>query len=129
MPEAQKKSPRLRPLSPHLQIYRMGLPATLSILHRLTGMVLYGGCLMWSLFLGMLTMDCASCTQGMLRSIPGYLFIFIWISALYYHLLNGIRHLCWDMGKGFELQTAYRTGWLVVALSGLLSVLTWAWLL
>lgn len=129
MPAAQKKNPHDRPLSPHLHIYRMGLPATLSILHRFTGMILYGGGVVWILFLGMLTIDCAFCTQIMLHSILGHLFLFIWIAALYYHLLNGIRHLFWDIGKGFELATAYRTGWLVVGLASLFSLLTWAWLL
>lgn len=129
MPVTQKKNPHHRPLSPHLQVYRMGLSATLSILHRFTGVILYGGCVVWSFFLGMLTMDGAFCVQTILHSILGHLCLFIWIAALYYHLLNGIRHLFWDIGKGFELSTAYRTGWLVVGLAAFFSLLTWAWLL
>jgi succinate dehydrogenase / fumarate reductase cytochrome b subunit len=58
--------------------------------------------------------------------VPAQIVLFGWTLAFYYHLLNGIRHLLWDTGWGFELDTAYKTGYAVVAGSVLMTLLTWA---
>jgi succinate dehydrogenase / fumarate reductase cytochrome b subunit len=55
----------------------------------------------------------------------GYLFLFVYSLCLFFHLLNGIRHLFWDMGAGFELETVTRTGWAVVIGTVLLTVVAW----
>ena len=63
--------------------------------------------------------------QAVIGSILGQLCLFGWTFALFYHLCNGIRHLAWDAGHGFELDTAFRSGMLVLAASAVLTVLSW----
>ena len=64
--------------------------------------------------------------QAIAGSIFGRTALFLWTGAFFYHLLNGIRHLAWDAGWGFELPTAYRTGWSVLAGSAVLTLAAWA---
>jgi succinate dehydrogenase / fumarate reductase cytochrome b subunit len=108
-----------RPLSPHLGIYKPQLTSVLSILHRFTGVGLFAGgflLLAWvaSLALGA---DIYQKMMNILESPVGLILLSLWLFALYYHLLNGLRHLYWDMGRGFDLKTTYRTGWFVLGLS------------
>ncbi len=113
MPENQ------RPLSPHLQIYKPQLTSVLSITHRFTGVILSVGLffiIAWLLFLG-LGQNYYSYVHGFLQSLIGKALVFVWVYSFFYHLLNGIRHLFWDAGFGFDLKTVYRSGWLVVVLS------------
>jgi succinate dehydrogenase / fumarate reductase cytochrome b subunit len=117
----------LRPLSPHLQIYRWQLTSVLSILHRITGVALAAGTLLlvyWIIATAAGTATFAT-AQAFIGSIVGRLLLFGWTVALFYHLANGIRHLLWDAGKGFELRTAYASGWAVVIGAVALSVLAW----
>ena len=116
-----------RPLSPHLQVYKPQLTSVLSILHRGTGMVITLGALViaawiWGAMLGPSGYDCIS---GLLNSVVGTLVMIVWTWCICYHLLNGIRHLFWDYGWGFELNQAYFSGKLVVAGSVVLTVLVW----
>jgi len=64
--------------------------------------------------------------QGLIGSIIGRLLLLGWTFALFYHLCNGIRHLYWDAGWGFELPVVYKSGWTVVAVSLILTVGSWA---
>lgn len=116
-----------RPLSPHLQVYRPQLTSVLSILHRITGIALALGTLLLVYWLVALSVgpQAYAAAEGFAGSILGRLLIFGWSLALFYHLCNGIRHLFWDAGLGFELQTAYRSGWAVVVASLVLTVLAW----
>jgi len=118
---------RPRPLSPHLQVYRPQLTSVLSISHRLTGIGLMVGTLMLTCWLvaaagGGVTYEAI---RGFLGSIIGRLLLLGWSFCLFYHLLNGVRHLVWDAGWGFELKEAYATGWAVVAGSGVLTLAAW----
>lgn len=63
------------------------------------------------------------------RSIMGTLALMAWVAAFYYHLCNGVRHLFWDAGKGFEVSTAHSTGILVLLASAVMTAITWfsAW--
>jgi succinate dehydrogenase / fumarate reductase cytochrome b subunit len=63
--------------------------------------------------------------QGFLASWFGRLILFGMTFALFYHLLNGIRHLAWDAGWGFEMDTLKLTGWLVIAATVVLTLITW----
>jgi succinate dehydrogenase cytochrome b subunit len=117
----------VRPLSPHLQIYRWQLTSVLSILHRVTGVALAVGTL---LLVYWLVAAAAGPTpfksaQEFIGSIFGRLLLFGWTVALFYHLANGIRHLLWDAGRGFELRTAYASGWAVVIAAVALSLIAW----
>jgi len=51
--------------------------------------------------------------------------LFGWSIALYYHLCNGLRHLWWDSGRGLELPQVYAGGWMVLAATVVLTVVTW----
>ncbi|HSR71784.1 MAG TPA: succinate dehydrogenase, cytochrome b556 subunit [Kiloniellales bacterium] len=118
---------RQRPLSPHLQIYRPQLTSVLSILHRLTGVGLAFGTLLLIYWLVAIAAgpEAYRTAQAVIGSFLGRLLLFGWTVALFYHLCNGIRHLVWDAGYGYELATLYRTGWLVVGATVALSLLSW----
>jgi succinate dehydrogenase / fumarate reductase cytochrome b subunit len=60
-----------------------------------------------------------------MRSWIGLLLLFGWTFSIFFHLCNGLRHLFWDAGRGFELRTIYATGWMVVAASVILTVSLW----
>ena len=116
-----------RPLSPHLQIYRWQYTSVLSILHRITGVALAVGTLLlvyWIIAVAAGPATFAT-AQAFIGSILGRLLLFGWTVALFYHLANGIRHLLWDAGRGFELRTAYASGWAVVIATAALSLLAW----
>lgn len=117
-----------RPLSPHLQVYRLPLAAMLSILHRATGVFLSLGSLLlvwWlvSVALGEVTFNA---TSAIISSFIGQLVLLGWTFSLFFHLSNGIRHLFWDAGYGFELTTVARSSIAVIASAGILTMLVWA---
>ena len=116
-----------RPLSPHLQIYRWQLTSVLSILHRASGVALGIGAmlLVWWLVAAASGPPAFAVVQGFLGSWLGLVLLFGWTLSLFYHLCNGIRHLAWDTGAGFDLASTYTTGWIVVALSAVLTVIAW----
>ncbi len=117
-----------RPTSPHLQVYRPQLTSIMSILHRLTGVFLALGVVALVFWLMAAAAGPEEFNQAQLcaGSIPGRVLLFLWTGAFFYHLLNGLRHLAWDAGWGFELATAYRTGWAAMIGAAILTVLAWA---
>ncbi|MBS0271266.1 MAG: succinate dehydrogenase, cytochrome b556 subunit [Proteobacteria bacterium] len=116
-----------RPLSPHLQIYKIQITSLLSILHRGTGIVLYGGSVIWALWFFALAMGVESYKfmQSVMLSPLGLIILFGWSFSFFYHLCNGIRHLCWDIGIGYDLSSVRFTGWMVVTMSTLLTGVAW----
>ena len=116
-----------RPLSPHLQIYRWQLTSVLSIVHRATGIWISLGAvvLVWWLLAAAAGPGPYAAVEGFLGTWLGLLLLFGWTASLFYHLCNGIRHLVWDTGVGFELTSAYASGWTVVAATLLLTILAW----
>jgi succinate dehydrogenase / fumarate reductase, cytochrome b subunit len=116
-----------RPLSPHLGIYKQEWTMVLSITHRITGVALGGGTLIlvWWLLALASGPEAFDLAQSIIGSWIGRLCLFGWTWALFYHFCNGIRHLGWDMGMGFELDTARNTGYLVAIASIGLTLLTW----
>ncbi len=116
-----------RPLSPHLEIYAWQWTMALSILHRASGVGLGIGTLILVWWLMALADGAAAfaVVQGVIGHWFGMLCLWGWTWALFYHLCNGIRHLAWDTGRGFELDTARNTGYLVFAASIVLSGLSW----
>ncbi len=104
-----------RPLSPHLQIYRPQITSALSIFHRITGVALSVGTLLMVWWLvGANTPRGYALVAGFIGSPVGVVLLFGWTLALFFHLLNGIRHLAWDAGRGFELPQVHASGWVVV---------------
>jgi succinate dehydrogenase / fumarate reductase cytochrome b subunit len=116
-----------RPLSPHLQIYKPQISSVLSILHRITGAALGIGLLLlaWWLIAAASGPAAFDTVQGFMGSWLGRLILFGFTWALSYHLLNGIRHLGWDMLWGLDLPTMQKTGWAVVIGSAVLTILIW----
>ena len=116
-----------RPLSPHLTIYRPQYTSILSILHRVTGSALTVGIALavWWLLAAATSEDYFEFVDDLATSWIGNL---IWIGstwALCYHACNGVRHLAWDMGYGFELDDAEKSGWAVLGGSVVLTLIIW----
>lgn len=116
-----------RPLSPHLQVYRLPMTAKMSITHRMTGVILMAGTLLVAVVLIAAALGEAyyNDVMGWVRSDIGIVLLFGWSLALYYHLFNGIRHLFWDMGYLFELKNARAAGWVVLFATAGMTALTW----
>jgi succinate dehydrogenase / fumarate reductase cytochrome b subunit len=116
-----------RPLSPHLQIYRPQISSVLSILHRISGIALAAGSLLlvYWIIAAAVGPEAFATAQSLIGSFIGRLLLFGWTYALFFHLANGIRHLFWDMGRGFELKTVSVTGWTVVVAALLLTLIAW----
>ena len=119
---------RVRPPSPHWTIYRWQMGNSLSILHRITGLILALGLLcltFWWEALATGPMAFAS-FGGLLRSPLGLMFLFGVSFAFWYHFLNGIRHLFWDAGRGFEKTARRAGGWFAVFGAVVLTLGLWA---
>lgn len=121
-----------RPLSPHLQVYRLPLLPIVSILTRASAVALSVGLVVfaiWLIALGMGKGAYATVT-GLLTSPIGIIALVGWTFAFLWHSANGIRHLFWDAGKGLELQTAERTAYVVIAFSilGTLAIWLYVWM-
>ena len=113
------KNARKRPLSPHLQIYRPQITSVLSILHRLTGLGLWALGFVWVAFLSFPDHMTPVFQTGMGKvALAGC----VW--CLFYHLSNGLRHLMWDGGWGFRMSQVTRSGFVVVGVSCVLTLLT-----
>jgi succinate dehydrogenase / fumarate reductase cytochrome b subunit len=106
-----------RPLSPHLQVYRPQITSVLSILHRLTGVAVTFGTLLfaWWLVAAAYGPDAFDTVQSFFGSLIGQLLLWGFCFAVWYHFANGIRHLLWDFGWGFELGQVRLSGLAVVA--------------
>ena len=119
---------RSRPLSPHLQVYRLPLPALMSISHRATGVLLAAGSLVLVYWLAAVASgpDAFADAQALLGSLPGRVLLLVLTFSLFYHLGNGIRHLFWDAGFGFELRTAHASGVAVIVAAVVLTLAAWA---
>lgn len=117
-----------RPLSPHLQVYKPQLTSVMSILHRLTGIALAVGTLLLVYWLAAAAggPESYATAQAFIASPIGLILLFGWTLAFFYHLCNGIRHLFWDAGYGFELPTVYKSGWTVLIATAVLTLLSWA---
>ena len=116
-----------RPMSPHIWQWRWHITMLGSILHRATGMALYAGAILvaaW-LFSMMMGPDAYDSFARLAGSIPGQLALFGFTLAVLYHALNGVRHLFWDVGRGFTPKLASATGWLVILLAIVGAVAVW----
>jgi succinate dehydrogenase / fumarate reductase, cytochrome b subunit len=118
-----------RPLSPHIQIYKPQLTSVTSIFHRITGFALYVGvvllCVLISLYVYQTDIMDSSykCECAIMNSII-YIVSFAFAFALYYHLCNGIRHLFWDIGKGFDINFAKKMAIIVISSAFILTILS-----
>lgn len=120
-------SNRARPLSPHLQVYRWQITMVMSILHRATGVALAVGAfgVAWWLVAVATGGETYAAVAGLIGSPVGQVILAAFSACLVYHLLNGIRHLLWDIGYGFEIPKVYATGWTVLVLAVLITAGIW----
>jgi succinate dehydrogenase / fumarate reductase cytochrome b subunit len=116
-----------RPLSPHLQVYRPQITSILSITHRATGLGLAVGALGLTYWLNAAAYgaDAFERAQAIFGSVFGMIVLIGFTFALFFHLCNGIRHLFWDTGRGFEMAQLRASGWAVVLVSLGLTAITW----
>jgi succinate dehydrogenase / fumarate reductase cytochrome b subunit len=116
-----------RPLSPHLSIYRWPITMVLSILHRATGVAMSIGLIVFATWL----MQAAAGPEAYLgftstmSSLVGRLLLVGWSFAFFFHVGNGVRHLFWDSGRGFEKQQANRSAWFVIAFAVVATAIFW----
>ncbi len=117
----------VRPLSPHLQVYRWQIQMVTSILHRGTGIILAVGSVLIAAALACLASgpDAWACVTGLAGSWFGLLVLFGWTWALAYHWINGIRHLLQDAGLGYAIAQFVRNGWITVIGSLVITGLVW----
>ena len=115
---------RARPLSPFVTVYRWYPTMATSIVHRITGIGLSLGTLLlaWWLIAAASGPEAYRSFTGLAASWIGQLVLFGFVWSLAFHLLNGIRHLAWDMGYGFAPADANRNSWIVILLSLALAV-------
>jgi succinate dehydrogenase / fumarate reductase cytochrome b subunit len=121
----QKPAIHSRPLSPHLQIYHWPVTMATSITHRATGIALSFGTLLiawWLITVATAGIANIEMLPTLVATPIGQVVLFGLVWSLSFHLLNGIRHLAWDLGYGFAVPTANFTGVVVIGLSILLAV-------
>ncbi len=116
-----------RPLSPHLQIYKPQITSVLSIMHRITGITLTVGMFLIVFWIGTLSLGESFYEYYMvfIKSWFGTLILMGFTFALFYHLSNGIRHLFWDLGYGYELNIAFISGITVLISAFVLTAIIW----
>lgn len=116
-----------RPLSPHLQIYKPLVNMVMSILHRITGAALYVGTLLlaWWLVAVATGPEYFNWINGLIVSPLGRLVMIGYTWALMHHMLGGVRHLIWDTGRGFNLDTVDKLSWGTIVGSLLLTAGIW----
>jgi len=126
MSEARTTRAAERPMSPFM-IWRWHITMFTSILHRVTGVALYGGALLlvgWAVALAS-GQAAYETYMGLLASPVGRAVMVGLSLCLFYHMANGVRHLVWDFGGGFPPKTASATAWLVLAIAAAATLLVW----
>ena len=118
-----------RPLSPHLQVYRWGITMWLSSLHRITGLLLSAGAFALAVWLIALAggPQSYSRVQQVFASGGFKVLLVAWTFCFFLHLANGVRHLAWDVGEGFDPKTIRASGWTVIVVA-VLATAGFSWL-
>ena len=116
-----------RPLSPHLSVYRWPISMTLSILHRMTGVALSIGLIALVVWLEAIALGASSyeSLSGWMHSGIGQLLLLGWCFSFFFHLSNGVRHLFWDAGRGFEKSQVTASSWMVIVAAFVLTGSYW----
>ena len=118
-----------RPISPFMlgQTYRFQITSAMSLLHRASGVLLAFAAFGFSWWIMSIALggSYAECALAVTASLPGKLVLFVVSLALMYHLFNGIRHLAWDAGFGFKIPQVYASGYTVLALTVIATIIIW----
>ena len=114
-----------RPLSPHLTIYKKVLTAVFSILHRITGIGLSIGSILIAFWIFLIALGPSYFYFFKIISETNVfkIILFLWTLGVFYHLFNGVRYLFWTYGLGMQLKTDYSSGYLIVFLTFLASII------
>jgi succinate dehydrogenase / fumarate reductase cytochrome b subunit len=117
-----------RPLSPHLQIYRWPLTMAMSILHRATGIALYGGTILlaWWLIAAASGETYFNFVSGIFGSWIGLIVLFGYTFILVHHMLGGLRHFIWDFGYGLDRPARDRLALINIVGSVAITIVLWA---
>ncbi|HEX2840747.1 succinate dehydrogenase, cytochrome b556 subunit [Hyphomicrobium sp.] len=128
---AKRGSQAARPLSPHLQIYKMPINMLMSIVHRITGGALYVGTILVACVLVAAASgaDAYNTVTSWLAWWPGQIVLIGYTWALLHHLAGGVRHFIWDTGHGYALETVDLLSWGTLAFSATATVLIWGYVL
>lgn len=115
-----------RPLSPHLTIYRPQLTSMTSILTRITGnaLIVTTFIIVWWLFAAATGPEYFAIANGFATSVVGDILFTLSLWGIWYHYLAGIRHLIFDAGRGLDISTAEKLGWVCIIGSVVLTGLT-----
>ena len=115
------------PLSPHLQIYRWHISSLLSITHRISGVINLVALILVFLWLVNLSLgeNTYSSFLSIINSFTGKFILIGFTWSMIFHILSGVRHLIWDIGYGFEINTANISGVIVIIFSLILTVIFW----
>ena len=118
---------RPRPLSPHVTVFRFQYTMIGSFTHRMTGVALSFGLIVLAAWLvgaagGAQSYATVSAALG---SVPCQVLLALWLLAFCYHFFNGIRHLAWDAGFGFKIPQVYASGYTVLALTVIATIIIW----
>lgn len=126
-PTATRTSRRARPVSPHLQVYRLIPTMLMSIVHRITGAALYFGILLFAAWLvaAATSQEWFDTVSAVYGSWFGRLVLFGFTWALVHHLLGGLRHFVMDIGKGLEKRLSTRMAVAMPFVSVGLTLLLW----
>lgn len=113
-----------RPLSPHLGVYKLPLPALTSIMHRITGVALTFGLVFLAVWLMSLAGGASTFNpvNAFMTSIFGKIVWLGFMLALFYHIGNGLRHLYWDSGRGFDMKSVYTSAYVNIAATVILTI-------
>lgn len=116
---------KVRPLSPHLQVYRLPLTGLISITHRMTGVMLSLGLVFIVYLVSSLAAgeECFVAMQAVMQTLLARLVLWGFIYALFFHLCHGVRHLIWDAGSSFDKDTMNRYAIIELLLSLMLTVI------
>ncbi len=129
-PTSPGRAPRPQgmPLSPHLTIYSWPITMAASITHRATGIALAGGTLFlaWWLIAAAYGPDAYDIFASAAAHPVGQIILFGFVWSLAFHLMNGVRHLAWDLGYGFKVPVARLTALIVYLGSGVIALAVFA---
>ena len=116
-----------RPLSPHLSIHKKVLTAAFSILHRLTGIGLSIGSILLAFWISLLALgpNFFYVFESISSTLAFKIILIFWTIGIFYHLFNGIRYIYWSFGFGMDLKIVYFSGYVVLSLTILSSLLVW----
>ena len=120
----------MRPTSPHLQIYKVQINSLLSITHRISGVFLFAITLIGSLgFLSFAHSDQSwRCFIDFYHNLGGNFWLWVGLSFLHYHCINGLRHMVWDLGYGFKIHQVKFSSYIVMVLSIAMTTALYLWI-